>query len=556
MFNVQSTLRLLLLTATTAAVAPVMAQVTLTGSIQSDILIPQEDSVIGAGKESDWALTNTFAELQMRSKHVDAGARLEYLQHPLPGFEPDYKGWGVPHLYVKGRLAKAELTVGDYYEQFGSGFILRTYEERSLGLDNALRGAHLAWQPAKGVTLKALTGRQRHYWEHNKAWVSGADAQWELQLGSSTPETRSPQTILTLGASFVNKHEADEDILVDATRRLNLPRNVNAFDLRANLHRGNLSLLAEYAQKTQDPCTGNGFTYRKGYVAMLSASYSKKGASLLLQAKRADNMMFRSQRKYDKATTASMINHLPAFTLEHTYTLPALYPYATQYDGEWALQAEGSYTFPKSTPLGGRYGTTVKVNFSHIHSPEYSDVQTGADGTTANLMGTDGRSSQFFSWGARTYYQDLNIQVDKKLTPDLKLNLMYMNQFYNMTVVEGEGGMIHSDIVVAEAKYRLSRKATLRGEAQYLFTKDDEGDWAFALLELSLLPRWMITVSDQYNAGSSHIHYYMGYITFSEGAHRLQMGYGRTQAGYNCSGGVCRYVPATKGLTLSYNYNF
>ncbi|WP_456002305.1 DUF6029 family protein, partial [Prevotella sp.] len=24
----------------------------------------------------------------------------------------------------------------------------------------------------------------------------------------------------------------------------------------------------------------------------------------------------------------------------------------------------------------------------------------------------------------------------------------------------------------------------------------------------------------------------------------------------NCSGGVCRYIPATKGLTLSYNYNF
>ena len=36
------------------------------------------------------------------------------------------------------------------------------------------------------------------------------------------------------------------------------------------------------------------------------------------------------------------------------------------------------------------------------------------------------------------------------------LNLMYMNQFYNKSVVEGEGGMVHSDIMVADAKYRIN----------------------------------------------------------------------------------------------------
>ena len=48
----------------------------------------------------------------------------------------------------------------------------------------------------------------------------------------------------------------------------------------------------------------------------------------------------------------------------------------------------------------------------------------------------------------------------------------------------------------------------------------------------------------------------MGSVTFNYGAHRLQVGYGRTRAGFNCTGGVCRYVPASKGVTLSYNYNF
>nr|WP_262498733.1 DUF6029 family protein [Prevotella conceptionensis] len=36
----------------------------------------------------------------------------------------------------------------------------------------------------------------------------------------------------------------------------------------------------------------------------------------------------------------------------------------------------------------------------------------------------------------------------------------------------------------------------------------------------------------------------------------MQVGYGRTHDGYNCSGGVCRYMPATKGARLSYSYNF
>ena len=139
--------------------------VTLTGSVQSDILIPQEDNNIGTGTYDDKVLTNTYVELHALSKYVDAGARLEYLEHPLPGFEKDFKGWGVPFYYIKGKLKNAELTLGNYYEQFGSGFILRTYEERSLGIDNSLLGGRIVYRPAKGVQLKALGGKQRRFIE-------------------------------------------------------------------------------------------------------------------------------------------------------------------------------------------------------------------------------------------------------------------------------------------------------------------------------------------------------------------------------------------------------
>lgn len=515
----------------------------LSGSLQSDILLPEKDKTTGASTDDDHFLTNTYLDLKATSRYVEAGARLEYLKHPLPGFENDIKGWGLPHFYVKGRYKNAELTLGSFYEQFGSGFILRTYEERSLGIDNSLQGARLSYRPWDGVAVKILTGRQRCYWNHNDSWLTGGDIEWNVNEWLKVLQKHETYTMI--GFSYINKYEKEDVVMTDPTHRLRLPRYVNAFDVRLRVQHRSLNVLAEMAMKTQDPSNDNGYIYRNGYVAMLSGSYSKRGMSLLLQAKRSTNMAFRSSRGMEG--TSSFINHLPAFTVEHTYTLPALYPYATRPDGEWAYQAAGAYTFPKGSMLGGKYGTMVKMNFSHVHS-----ISKSEDGG----RGTDGYGSSFWRWGASTYYQDIDVQVEKRLGKDTRLNLMYMNQRYNQTVIEGHGGMLNSHIFVADVKQKLARKTTLRVEGQYLFSKDGDKDWAFALAELSLAPHWMFTLSDLYNLGDTHVHYYQGFVTYNSGAHRLQLGYGRTRAGYNCSGGVCRYIPATKGLTLSYNYNF
>lgn len=515
----------------------------LSGSLQSDILLPEKDKTTGANTADGHFLTNTYLDLKATSRYVETGARLEYLKHPLPGFENDIKDWGLPHFYVKGRYKNAELTLGSFYEQFGSGFILRTYEERSLGIDNSLQGARLSYRPWDGVAVKILTGRQRRYWNHNDSWLTGGDIEWNID--EWLKGLQKHETYAMIGFSYINKYEKEEVVMTDPTHRLHLPRYVNAFDVRMRVQHRSLNVLAEMAMKTQDPSNDNGYIYRNGYVAMLSGSYSKRGMSLLLQAKRSTNMTFRSSRGMEG--TSSFINHLPAFTVEHTYTLPALYPYATRPDGEWAYQAAGAYTFPKGSMLGGKYGTMVKMNFSHVHS-----ISKSEDGG----RGTDGYGSSFWRWGASTYYQDIDVQVEKRLGKDTRLNLMYMNQRYNQTVIEGHGGMLNSHIFVADVKQKLARKTTLRVEGQYLFSKDGDKDWAFALAELSLAPHWMFTLSDLYNLGDTHVHYYQGFVTYNSGAHRLQLGYGRTRAGYNCSGGVCRYIPATKGLTLSYNYNF
>lgn len=557
------------------AVTTVNAQenkVAVHGSIQSDILIPQEDHKIGTGTYNDWGLTNTYAEVGLTSKHIEAGVRAEYLEHPLPGFnDPRFNGWGVSNIYVKALGNGFDVTVGDFYDQFGSGFVFRTYEERSLGIDNSIRGARLNVSAVKGANLKLLGGVQRCFWDWDTdAWLGGADL--ELNMEQYFKGQADKNITWMIGGSYLMKHENEEDVLVPGTNyKLNMDPMVHTFGVRTRLQSGPYSFMAEYAWKTQDPSKDNDYIYRNGSAVMVSASYSKKGLSALVQAKRSENMSNRMKRGFVSYLGGNCrLNHMPAFSYQHTYALPALYPYATQdADGEWAFQGEFGYTFKRRTALGGKYGTKLKVNFSYIRGIDKTPTESLIEGVNST-MGTDGYHSKFFGFGG-VYYKDINVQLEKKLSKSFKLNLMYMNQLYNKTVVEGEGGVVKSNIFVAEGKYQFSPKMTLRGEAQYLQTKQDQGDWYYGLLELSVLPYLMFTISDQYNAnvpyflengsedaskGTHSQHYLLGSVTATYKAHRLQLSYGKTRAGYNCSGGVCRFVPASSGLTVSYNYNF
>lgn len=525
-------------------------RVSVHGSVQTDILFPEEDYKIGTEKYDDKVLSNGYANAGIYSKYVDGGARIEYMQHPLPGFENKFKGWGLANIFVKGKFRNMELTLGDFYEQFGNGFILRTYEERSLGIDNSLRGARLKLNNIKGLRLTALAGVQRVFWDWNMhSKIAGGDAEANLETYFSGLRDRN--IIWTVGASYVFKHERDEDIKISGTNlRLNLPHGVSAFDARTHFNKGAWDLQAEYAWKGSDPSADNNYTYAKGNALMLSGSYSRKGLSAFVQAKRSENMAFRSRRS--QILTAAFINNMPAFAYQHTYALAAMYPYATQAaPGEWAFQGAFSYLFKRKTALGGKYGTKLKANISYIRGIKRENPVL----VNGSEYGTDGGKTKFFGFGD-VYYTDLNLQLEKKITSAFHLNAMYMYQRYNKQVIEGHGGMVDAHIGVVDAKYKFDKRFTLRGELQYLATKQDRKDWCYGLLELSVLPYLMFSVSDMWNCGGDDTHYYMGTVTGTYRSNRLMLGYGRTKAGYNCSGGVCRYVPASRGFQIAYSYNF
>ncbi|MCQ2282890.1 MAG: DUF6029 family protein, partial [Bacteroidales bacterium] len=149
----------------------------VTGNIQLDGQISRSDSIIGAQDVPEMLLLNSRADILYTNGNFSAGMRFEAYQNPMLGFNIKYKGAGVANYFAAYNGEKLSVTAGNFYEQFGSGMILRAYEDRYLGLDNSLLGLNVTLRPFDGVTIKALAGKQRYYWEYGDGLVRGIDGE-------------------------------------------------------------------------------------------------------------------------------------------------------------------------------------------------------------------------------------------------------------------------------------------------------------------------------------------------------------------------------------------
>ena len=135
----------------------------LHGNFQVDAQYYNIDTLIGAPVVPEKVLTNGFMNLWYTRGDFSAGLRYESYLNVMQGFDPRFRGTGVPFRFASYKNDKLEATVGNFYEQFGNGILLRAYEERGLGYDNAFEGVRVRYQPAKGVYLKGLIARQRTF---------------------------------------------------------------------------------------------------------------------------------------------------------------------------------------------------------------------------------------------------------------------------------------------------------------------------------------------------------------------------------------------------------
>lgn len=525
------------------------------GNFQMDAQYYNVDSAIGANGVPEKMLMNSWTNITYSAGNFNAGLRYETYLNPINGYDPRYKGTGIPYWFVDYKTGQFQITAGHIYEQFGNGTIFRTYEEHNLGYDNSLNGIRVKFNPVKGVELKGIYGTQRYFWDKGPGIVRGGDA--EFNINDLVSSMENSKLRLQIGGSFVSKYQADEEIYNGNQEKLILPLNVAAGSGRINIGYGNFGLNAEYAQKMNDPNAMNNFIYKKGESLLLTASYNQKGLGIIVQAKRLDNMSYKSKRTENGSVLD--INYLPAITKQHTYTLAAVYPYATQPNNEMGIEAQVNYKIKKNTWLGGKYGTDISVNFSGINSIVKDMVN---DSTLLDESGTLGYTSPFFKIGDVKYFRDFNIEIGHKFNNSFKLLFTYVYEDYNIDVIEGHTGepLVHADIFVADVTYKITPTKAIRLESQALITKEDEGDWFMGLLEYTVAPKWFVSVADQWNYGNEdtgrRFHYPLVAVAYNNDANRIQLSYGKQREGIVCVGGVCRNVPASNGFTLSLTTSF
>jgi hypothetical protein len=507
----------------------------------------RDDSLIGAPDVPEQVLFNGFLNLNYTKGKFRAGLRYESYQNAMLGYSTEYKGNGVPYRYAGYTLGNFDFTAGNFYEQFGNGFALRSYFEPTLGVDNSIDGFRVKYSN-KGINIKALIGTQRNYFAQSEGIIRGAD--FQVQLNDLIEPLANKPTKVQFGGSVVSRYQEDK------SPDLILPENVMNLDGRLKVSRKGTYIFGEYSYKYNDPSADNGYIYRNGQALEAGAGYSRRGFGINFTAHTLVNMSYRSDRSNESQFTEEYINYVPSLSKPHSYLLMStLYPYATQLQNEMAFQVDMVFKLKRGSKLGGKYGTTFFVNLSmanNIDTTSLDDMTTTRQGYSADL----------FRAGDTKLWQDFNIKIVRKFSKAYELKLTYQNLFYNIDVLQGKPGYadIFANVIIAEGKYKFNRTNTLRVEGQVLLTKQHTGDWLAAVAEYTISPHWTFSVLDQYNYGNSQsslrIHYFTVAAGYTQKANRIMLSYGRQREGLFCVGGICRVVPASNGIKLTLSSTF
>ena len=201
----------------------------ISGNFQIDMQSYTKDTLIGAyDKVDEKVLSNGFLWLNYSSNNFNAGLRYENYLNPILGIDKRFKGNGIAFKFAELTSNVIDITAGNFYEQFGSGIILRSYQEYALGFDNAIDGLRVKFRPIDAIEMKGLIGKQRKYWSQSDGIIRGGDISVNVNKLFSNNLFEDIQ--IDLGGSVVSKYQKD----VNST--YNLPQNVLLWATRLSIY--------------------------------------------------------------------------------------------------------------------------------------------------------------------------------------------------------------------------------------------------------------------------------------------------------------------------------
>lgn len=447
-------------------------------------------------------------------------------------------------IFVRKDIGKLSVTAGHFYDQFGSGIVFRAYEDRFLGIDNSIFGVHAKYTLTKDITIKAFGGLRNDRLSpavigNSGAFIKGVNAEGNFKIGKHLN--------LTPGISAVNRtltQTAMGEIVTAVNGYANfddrfLPvHNVYLFAANNTLSYKKISWFIEGAYKTKEAIMNNdaNLINRDGNIVYTALSYSTKGFGITGQFKRTENFQFRDSPLSTSTILNGAHNFIAPINKQHSARLAARYAPASQEIGEVAMSIDLTKKISKKIGL--------QITASEIHSLDVS----------------------FKHWAKTLLYRELTVEMDWKASRKLKGDAgLQFTQFHNEFYLGGKGdaNKVYAITPFADFSYKFDRKKALRVEAQYQFTPNDFGHWAFLLAEFSMAPNFTISVSDQWNiasgpnkASKDNVHYPSIFTSYTLKTTRMFASYVRQVEGIVCTGGVCRLEPAFSGVKIGVNTSF
>lgn len=512
--------------------------------------------------------SNNYLQLNYEIKKWTFGIQVEsYEKQALLNYSPGFDGTNVATYFAKYKSKKFEATAGYFYEQYGSGMILRAWEDRALGINTAIRGGKIFYKPIKDIKFKAFYGQQRTGFKLSEGHLYGFDIEANLSNLFSFQESD-----LEIGFSNVNRYERLDEALI--ANPIFSP-TTNAFSFRTSFTQGIFYSSLEANYKSKD-ATLNRITnaisnqfVNDGNAIQLNLGVAKDGLGIDLTFRRTENMLFTSERIPDAIGLNQssldyfdkVINFTPALTKQHHSNLANIYVYQAQAgvefksneimkSGETGGQIDVVYEFAKDTKFGGKYGTKVALNYSSWY----------------NLPGTYRAvpakyETNFFGVGEK-YFSDLNLEVKKQFSENTRASFLYVNQYYNKPWVEDASHDVNTHIFYSELIYNFTKSRSIRIDLEHMWADADFKNWVGGSLEYNFNEKFSIYTLDLVNYGNTkdseekNKHYLTVGGAYRKGATRIALGYGRQRGGLVCVGGVCRFVPESTGISLSFNTAF
>ena len=524
---------------------------TLTGGFESIVQWYNDDTGLGKFAEDEHVRSNNYLKLDYNYGNWFAGIQVEsYAPMPLLNYSPKLDDSGIAQYYAMYKTRKLEITAGYFYEQFGSGLILRGWENRPLGINNSFRGGRVKYNPSNSLSFTGMYARQRDGFEVSEGEIFAFNSEIDL-----TNLFKLETSSLSAGFSYVGRKED----IPQEFQNTGFDEMTNAFSARLDYSGNSFYSGVEYITKSEDAIVNSqrfieNFS-EPGSALLVNFGYSQKGLGIDATFRRLENMNFFSEREASgNVFNENIMNYLPGLTKQHDYLLTNIYVYQAQPAisvpdpsllkyGEIGGQIDVFYQFKKGTPIGGKYGTKIAVNAAYWAGLKGEFNFTDRDAEV-----------EYFGFGQK-YFTEYSLEVRKKWNRKWQSIFYYVNQYYNQRFITDQRGEVNSNIAVAETTYRINSKRSVRLELQHLWTPDDNKNWAGATLELNVTPRLSFYLNDIYNYGNDvedeQIHFYNVGGSYARGATRFAVNYGRQRGGLVCVGGVCRFVPQSTGVTFN-----